>query len=232
MTNVTRILKAVEQGHQQAADELLLIVYDELRRLAAQRLSQEAPGQTLQATALVHEAYIRLVDVEKAQHLNSRGHFFGAAAEAMRRILVDISRSKSRRIRRGDNAFLRNGSSIHESNTNGYQTSYVFHLENPVRFTKEIKVSSMATAITWPTRCRAWPTSIWTGPRGLRCRPVWVSACPCCATTRVTGYTKGRTNLRANPLRKMLRCGGSRPNGQESLPVDRQMVNEQTIRTG
>ena len=100
MSNVTRILKAIEQGHQQAADELLPIVYEELRHLAAQRLSHEASGQTLQATALVHEAYIRLVDVEKAQHWNSRGHFFGAAAEAMRRILLNRAREKGR-VKRG-----------------------------------------------------------------------------------------------------------------------------------
>jgi RNA polymerase sigma factor (TIGR02999 family) len=100
MTDVTRILKAVEQGDPQAAEQLLPLVYDELRRLAVQRLAQEKPGQTLQATALVHEAYLRLVDVEQAQHWNSRGHFFAAAAEAMRRILIERARRK-RRIRHG-----------------------------------------------------------------------------------------------------------------------------------
>src|SRR5678816_1145199 len=90
-SDVTRILSAIEQGDPQAAEQLLPLVYDELRKLAAQRLSAEKPGQTLQATALVHEAYLRLVDVEKAQHWNSRGHFFAAAAEAMRRILVAVS---------------------------------------------------------------------------------------------------------------------------------------------
>src|SRR5512147_2386866 len=95
MHEVTRILSAIDQGDPRAAEQLLPLVYDELRRLAAQRLAQEKPGQTLQATALVHEAYIRLVDVEKAQHWNSRGHFFGAAAEAMRRILVESARRKS-----------------------------------------------------------------------------------------------------------------------------------------
>ena len=94
MTEVTRILNAIDQGDAQAANDLLPLVYDELRRLAAQKLSQEKPGQTLQATALVHEAYIRLVDVEKAQHWDSRGHFFTAAAEAMRRILVENARRK------------------------------------------------------------------------------------------------------------------------------------------
>jgi RNA polymerase sigma factor (TIGR02999 family) len=94
MNEVTRILSAMEEGDPRAAEQLLPLVYDELRRLAAQRLAQEKPGQTLQATALVHEAYLRLVDVERAQHWNNRGHFFAAAAEAMRRILVDTARSK------------------------------------------------------------------------------------------------------------------------------------------
>ncbi len=94
--DVTRILSQIEQGDGQAADHLLLLVYDELRKLAAAKMAQENPGQTLQATALVHEAYIRLVDVDKAQHWNSRGHFFGAAAEAMRRILVENARRKGR----------------------------------------------------------------------------------------------------------------------------------------
>lgn len=94
MTDVTHILSAIEQGDPSAAEQLLPLVYDELRKLAAARLSHEQPGQTLQATALVHEAYLRLVDVEKAQHWNSRGHFFGAAAEAMRRILVERARQK------------------------------------------------------------------------------------------------------------------------------------------
>jgi RNA polymerase sigma factor (TIGR02999 family) len=94
MTDVTQILSQIESGDPKAAEQLLPLVYDELRKLAAARLAQEKPGQTLQATALVHEAYLRLVDDEKAQHWNSRGHFFGAAAEAMRRILVDIARRK------------------------------------------------------------------------------------------------------------------------------------------
>src|SRR5438128_4303532 len=94
MSEVTRILSAIEQGDPSAADQLLPLVYQELRVLAAQRLAQEQPGQTLQATALVHEAYLRLVDGEKAQQWNSRAHFFGAAAEAMRRILVDQARRK------------------------------------------------------------------------------------------------------------------------------------------
>jgi RNA polymerase sigma factor (TIGR02999 family) len=94
MNEVTRILSAIDQGDPHAAEQLLPLVYDELRKLAAQKLAQEKPGQTLQATALVHEAYLRLVDVEQAQHWNSRGHFITAAAEAMRRILVDNARRK------------------------------------------------------------------------------------------------------------------------------------------
>jgi RNA polymerase sigma factor (TIGR02999 family) len=96
MTEVTRILSAIEQGDPHAAAQLLPLVYDALRKLAAQKLAHESPGQTLQATALVHEAYLRLVDVAQAQQWNSRGHFFAAAAEAMRRILVENARRKQR----------------------------------------------------------------------------------------------------------------------------------------
>ena len=96
MSEVTRILSAIEQGEPQAAEQLLPLVYDELRRLAAAKLACEKPGQTLQATALVHEAYLRLVDSEQAQRFNSRGHFFAAAAQAMRRILVEQARRKGR----------------------------------------------------------------------------------------------------------------------------------------
>jgi RNA polymerase sigma factor (TIGR02999 family) len=96
MSEVTRILSDIEHGEPQAASQLLPLVYEELRKLAAQKLAQEKPGQTLQATALIHEAYLRLVDVDKAQHWNSRGHFFAAAAEAMRRILVENARRKRR----------------------------------------------------------------------------------------------------------------------------------------
>ena len=94
MSEVTRILDQIQQGDPSAAEQLLPLVYDELRQLAAQRLAQEKAGQTLQATALVHEAYVRLVDVAKVQHWHSRGHFFAAAAEAMRRILIDQARHK------------------------------------------------------------------------------------------------------------------------------------------
>jgi RNA polymerase sigma factor (TIGR02999 family) len=100
MDNVTQILSAIEQGDPQAADQLLPLVYEELRRLAAAKMAQENPGQTLQATALVHEAYLRLVDAEKVRHWDSRRHFFAAAAEAMRRILIDRARDR-RRLKRG-----------------------------------------------------------------------------------------------------------------------------------
>jgi RNA polymerase sigma factor (TIGR02999 family) len=93
--DVTRILSQIEQGDGHAAEQLLPLVYDELRKLAAAKMAQEKPGQTLQATALVHEAYIRLVDSDKAKHWDSRGHFFAAAAEAMRRILVEQARRKA-----------------------------------------------------------------------------------------------------------------------------------------
>ncbi len=94
--DVTHILSRIEKGDGQAAEQLLPLVYKELRKLAAAKMAQEKPDQTLQATALVHEAYIRLVDVDTAQHWDSRGHFFGAAAEAMRRILVEAARRKGR----------------------------------------------------------------------------------------------------------------------------------------
>jgi RNA polymerase sigma factor (TIGR02999 family) len=100
MNDVTAILSAIEQGDSQAAEQLLPLVYQELRKLAAQKLTQEKPGQTLQATALVHEAYLRLVGVDKVRHWDSRGHFF--AAEAMRRILIDDARRKRRPKHGGD----------------------------------------------------------------------------------------------------------------------------------
>ena len=102
MTDVTNILSAIERGDARAAERLLPLVYEELRELAAQKLANEKPGQTLQATALVHEAYLRLVDQESAQQWNSRGHFFAAAAEAMRRILVENARRR-RSSKRGGN---------------------------------------------------------------------------------------------------------------------------------
>ena len=102
MSDVTRILSQIEHGDPHAAEQLLPLVYAELRKLAAAKLRQEKPGQTLQATALVHEAYMRLVDVAEAQRWDSRGHFFSAAAEAMRRILVEQARRKHRLKRGGD----------------------------------------------------------------------------------------------------------------------------------
>jgi RNA polymerase sigma factor (TIGR02999 family) len=102
VADVTQVLKAIEAGDPSAADQLLPLVYDELRRLAAQKLAQEKPGQTLQPTALVHEAYLRLVDGEQVSNWNSRGHFFAAAAEAMRRILVEQARKRARLKRGGD----------------------------------------------------------------------------------------------------------------------------------
>jgi RNA polymerase sigma factor (TIGR02999 family) len=102
MPAVTQILSRIEAGDPTAAEQLLPLLYDELRKLAADRLAQEKPGQTLQPTALVHEAYVRLVDGEPSQHWNSRGHFFGAAAEAMRRILVENARSRASLKRGGD----------------------------------------------------------------------------------------------------------------------------------
>lgn len=102
MSEVTRILAAIEHGDPSAAEQLLPLVYDELRVLAAQRLAHEQPGQTLQATALVHEAYLRLVGTEQVQHWDSRRHFFAAVAEAMRRILIDRARDKHR-LKRGGN---------------------------------------------------------------------------------------------------------------------------------
>jgi RNA polymerase sigma factor (TIGR02999 family) len=111
MSEVTRILSAIEQGDPHAAEQLLPLVYDELRRLAAQRLAHEKPGQTLQPTALVHEAYLRLIDADEAPNWNSRGHFFAAAAEAMRRILVDQARRRHADKRGGQ----RERQELHES---------------------------------------------------------------------------------------------------------------------
>ena len=102
MNDVTQILSQIEQGDPAAAERLLPLVYEELRKLASAKLANEKPGQTLQATALVHEAYLRLVDVDIVQHWDSRGHFFAAAAEAMRRILVENARRKGRKKHGGD----------------------------------------------------------------------------------------------------------------------------------
>lgn len=117
MSVVTRILSAIEDGDVHAADQLLPLVYEELRRLAAEKLAQEQPGQTLEATALVHEAYLRLVDTVKAQHWNSRGHFFAAAAEAMRRILIERARGKARLKHGGDRRRVHLAEILHASVT-------------------------------------------------------------------------------------------------------------------
>jgi RNA polymerase sigma factor (TIGR02999 family) len=106
MSDVSHILSAIDEGDPSAAAQLLPLIYEGLRELAAQKLAQEKPGQSLQATALVHEAYIRLVDVSKAQHWNSRRHFFAAAAEAMRRILVERARNRRSAKRGGGRARL------------------------------------------------------------------------------------------------------------------------------
>ena len=112
MNEVTEILGKIESGDQHATAELLPLVYEELRKLAAARIAQEKADQTLQATALVHEAYLRLVDVEKTQHWNSRGHFFAAAAEAMRRILVDRAVQRKSLKRGGDHQQVEIGSDL------------------------------------------------------------------------------------------------------------------------
>lgn len=106
MSDVTQILSKIESGDAHASEELLPVVYEELRKLAAAKLAKKEPGETLSATSLVHEAYVRLVDIETAQHWNSRGHFFGAAAEAMKRILVEKAR-RERRMRHGVERLLR-----------------------------------------------------------------------------------------------------------------------------
>ena len=120
MTEITRILTAIDEGDAQAANELLPLVYDELRRLAAQKLSREKPGQTLQATALVHEAYLRLVSTQE-QRWDSRFHFFGAAAEAMRRILVESARRKQQ-AKHGGGRQRRGGAGIAQKGGGGYGT--------------------------------------------------------------------------------------------------------------
>lgn len=125
MADVTRILSQIEQGDHNAADQLLPLVYNELRKLAAAKMAQENPGQTLQATALVHDAYLRLVDVEKAQHWSSRGHFFGAAAEAMRRILVENARRKAGPKAGGDRDRIDLACADPEANTNGSQIDLI-----------------------------------------------------------------------------------------------------------
>ena len=121
MTEVTRILTAIEGGDPRAADQLLPLVYDELRKLAAKKLAHEKPGQTLDATALVHEVYMRLVDGEKVKRWNSRGHFFAAAADAMRHILVDNARRKRRTKHGGDRQRIKLNEYLPDHPTNSEQ---------------------------------------------------------------------------------------------------------------
>jgi RNA polymerase sigma factor (TIGR02999 family) len=141
MSDVTRILSLIESGEESAAEELLPLVYDELRKLAAARMASERPDHTLQATALVHDAYLRLVDVEKAQHWNSRGHFFAAAAEAMRRILVENARRK-KSLKRG-----------------GHLERLSPEMVNPVTDTDETDLLALDAALAqfeeqWPERAQ------------------------------------------------------------------------------
>src|SRR5262245_27506842 len=133
MNGITRILEAFEHGDPNAASQLLPLVYDELRRLAAGKMAQEKPGQTLQATALVHEAYLRLVDGEEAQRWSSRGHFFAAAAEAMRRILVDNARRKQSKKRGGDRVRLDLDQLAAATSERGAASSAKRSLSAPVR---------------------------------------------------------------------------------------------------
>ena len=139
--DVTLILSRIEQGEPQAAEQLLPLVYEELRKLAAAKMAQEKPGQTLQATALVHEAYIRLVDADRVRHWDSRGHFFVAAAEAMRRILLNRARDKGR---------IRHGG--------GRVRVDLDHLEIAVDDPAEEVLIVDESSRHWPARIRKQPT--------------------------------------------------------------------------
>jgi RNA polymerase sigma factor (TIGR02999 family) len=165
MSNVTRILSAIERGDPQAAERLLPLVYEELRRLAAQKMAQEAPGQTLQATALVHEAYLRLVAGCHGEPWNSRGHFFGAAAEAMRRILVDQARRRNAAKRGGavdrvelrESAIVASGSdeqvlAVHEALEHLSTTDPVAATLVKLRFFAGLSMNEAATALGMSTR--------------------------------------------------------------------------------
>lgn len=135
MSDVTRLLSQIESGDPSAAEQLIPLVYDELRKLAAVKLAQEKPGQTLQATALVHEVYVRLVNVEQAQHWNSRAHFFGAAAKAMRRILLESARRKNRAKRGGE--FLRHDVHVNEPAIGEPPVDFLALDEALIEFAKE-----------------------------------------------------------------------------------------------
>src|SRR5262249_44781652 len=141
MSEVTRILSAIEEGDSSAAEQLLPVVYDKLRRLAAQKLAHEKPDQTLQATALVHEAYLRLVDSEHTQRWDSRGHFFAAAAEAMRRILVESARRKQR---------LRHGGALRRTDL------MAFDLASPQTADELVALSAWATS----AQVESWPACV------------------------------------------------------------------------
>ncbi|MHC4677183.1 MAG: sigma-70 family RNA polymerase sigma factor [Planctomycetota bacterium] len=141
MSDVTRILNAIEQGDARAADQLLPLVYEELRRLAAKKMSRESPGQTLQATALVHEAYLRLVGSE-ARNWNSRTHFFAAAAEAMRRILIDNARHRKSRKRGGDRQQIDLADAVPVGNDVGELDDLIALDEALAKLAKENKVEA------------------------------------------------------------------------------------------
>ena len=162
MTDVTQILSQIESGDPSAAEQLLPLVYEELRKLAAAKLAQEKPGQTLQATALVHEAYLRLVDVEKAQHWNSRGHFFAAAAEAMRRILVEPGTRQGTPKARGPEA----ARSIWTRSTwqSTHRTRTFWHSMKPSsawqQRIRECAEVGEAAILRWSTRSTRRPTAL------------------------------------------------------------------------
>ena len=154
MSEVTRILSAIEQGDPRAAEQLLPLVYDELRKLAAQRLSREKPGQTLEATALVHEAYLRLVHVERVAQWDSRGHFFAVAAEAMRRILVDRAREKGRE-KRGGKLIMYHGwsdAAIPAVNAINYYDSVLRTMGGPAQTSNWLRVFMVPGMAHWRTR--------------------------------------------------------------------------------
>ena len=169
MSDVTRILSQIESGDPSAAEQLLPLVYDELRKLAAAKLAHEKPGQTLQATALVHEAYLRLVDVEKAQQWDSRGHFFAAAAEAMRRILVENARRKGRLKHGGARRFVELESGC--AQVDGPSTDLLALDEALTRFAAEQPVKAQLVSLryfgglTMPEAAQAMGISLATAER-------------------------------------------------------------------
>lgn len=178
MADVTLILSRIEHGDSDAADQLLPLVYDELRKLAAARLANENPGQTLQATALVHDAYIRLVDVEQAQRWDSRGHFFAAAAEAMRRILVESARRKAR---------TRHGGEVQRVELDPHLISHPSRREDLIALDEALDRLEQVDArkaslvklryfagLTMPEAARALGVSLATAERDWRYARVWL----------------------------------------------------------